>query len=82
MKRGSNLATKVYRKAIHTGRHLHFKCDHPYHVKRGVVHSLVSRAKVTCQDRKDFNKEIKIIRQDLIFNEHPQEFVESIMKQG
>jgi hypothetical protein len=43
-------------------------------------HSLISRAKVICQDQKDFNKEIKNIRHDLIQNEYPQEFVDSIMK--
>jgi hypothetical protein len=51
-------------------------------VKRGVVHSLVSRANVICQDRKDFNKEIKNIRRDRILNEYPQEFVDSIIKPG
>jgi hypothetical protein len=49
-------------------------------MKRGVVHSLVSRAKVICQDWKDFNREIKNIRLDLILDEYPQEFVDSIMK--
>jgi hypothetical protein len=43
---------------------------------------LVSRAKVICQDQKDFNKETKNIRQDLILNEYQQEFVDSIMKPG
>jgi hypothetical protein len=56
MKRVSNLATKATR----IGRYLQFKSDHPYHVKRGVVHTLAGRAKVTCQDRKDFNRESKI----------------------
>jgi hypothetical protein len=41
---------------------------------------LFSRAKVICQDQKDFNKGIKYIRHDLILNEYPQEFVDSIMK--
>jgi hypothetical protein len=72
MKRAPNLAMKVYRKPTHTGRHLHFKSDHPHHVKRGVSQSLVSRAKVICQNRKDFNKEIKNMRHDVILNEYPQ----------
>jgi hypothetical protein len=81
MKRGPNLATKVYRKPTHTG-YLHFKSNHPHHLKGGVVHSFVSRAKVICQDQKDFNREIKDIRHVLILNEYPQEFVDSIMKPG
>jgi hypothetical protein len=51
-------------------------------VKRGVVHTLVNRAKVICQDRKDLNREIKNIIHDLILNEYLQEFVDPIMKPG
>jgi hypothetical protein len=71
MKRGPILATKVYQKPTHTGRYLHFKTNHPHHVIRGVIHSLVSRAKATCQDQKDFKREIKNIKHDLMLNEYP-----------
>jgi hypothetical protein len=60
MKRGPKFTMKMYRKPTHIGRYLHFKSNHPHHVKRGVIDSLISRAKVTCQDQKDFNKEIRI----------------------
>jgi hypothetical protein len=33
-----------------------------------------------CQDQKDFNKEIKNTRHDMMVNEYPQEFADSIMK--
>jgi hypothetical protein len=36
--------------------------------KRGVAQGLISRAKVICQDRKDFNKETKNIEHNLILN--------------
>jgi hypothetical protein len=58
----------MYWKPTHTGRYLHFKSDHPKHVKRGVVHSLVNRAIVICQEQEDFKKEIKTIKQDMTLN--------------
>jgi hypothetical protein len=36
MKRGSILSSKVYRKSAHTGCYLHFKSDHPQHVKEAL----------------------------------------------
>jgi hypothetical protein len=80
MKRGHKFVPKVYRKRTHTCSYLHFKCHHSHHVKMRVVHSLLSRPKVICQDKKDFNKEIKNIRYDLKLTEYPQEFFDSIMK--
>jgi hypothetical protein len=59
---------------------LRSKSNHPNHVKWGVVHSLISPAKVIYQDQKDFSKEIKNMRHDLLLNEYPQEFVHSITK--
>jgi hypothetical protein len=49
-------------------------------MKRGVIHSLISQAKVIYQDEKDFNNKIKNIRHDLMLNEYPQEFAYSMMK--
>jgi hypothetical protein len=80
MKRGPKLTIKVYWKPTHTGRYLHFKSNHPHHVKRGVVHNLVNQAKIICQNQKDFSIEIKTIRHDLMLSEYPEEFVDSIIK--
>jgi hypothetical protein len=75
MKRGLKLAMKVYRKPT-----LRLKFNHPHHVKSGVVHNLTSRAKVICQEQKDFNIEIKKITRYLMHNEYRQEFVDSMTK--
>jgi hypothetical protein len=80
MKSGPKLAMKVSWKPTHAGCYLHFKSNHPHHVKRGVVHSLISRVKVIYQDQKGFNKEIKNIGHDVMLNEYPKEFVDSVMK--
>jgi hypothetical protein len=56
IKRGPKLAMKVYRKPTHAGHHLHFKSTYPHHMIRRVFHSLISRAKVMCQDQKDIKK--------------------------
>jgi hypothetical protein len=37
MKRGPKLDMKVYQKPIPTGCYLHFKSNHPHHVKGRVV---------------------------------------------
>jgi hypothetical protein len=77
MKRDHILTRKVYQKPAPAGRYLHFKSNHPDHVKRWVIHSLT---KVIYQDQRDLNNEIKNKRHDLMLNEYSQEFVESIIK--
>jgi hypothetical protein len=78
IKRGPKLGTKLHRKSNHTGRYLRSKFSHAHHVKMG-LHSLISRAKVKCQNQKDFNKEIMNKRHDVMLNEYPQEFVDSVI---
>jgi hypothetical protein len=64
----------MYRKPNHTGPYLHFKPAHLYHVIG------VEPSKVTLQDQKDFNNEIRNIRRDLLLNKYPKVFVHSITK--
>jgi hypothetical protein len=77
---GLNPTMKVYWKPNHTGHYLPFKSNHPHHVKRRIVHSLVFQAKVIYQDQKDFNNKIKNIRHDLMLDVYSKEFADSVMK--
>jgi hypothetical protein len=61
VKRGPELALKVYQQPTHADYHLHFGPIITHHMKKGAIHSLISRAKVLHQDQKDCNKEIKKI---------------------
>jgi hypothetical protein len=49
-------------------------------VKRGVVQNFVNRASVMCQNLKDFSREVKNVKQDVMLNEYPQHFIDSIVK--
>jgi hypothetical protein len=77
---GTALLTKVYRKPTHTGRYLHFNSNHPPHVKRGVVHSLINRAITLCTEKQEYAKEVMKIRQDLATNGYPQHIIDSVLK--
>jgi hypothetical protein len=80
MKSGLKFAMKGYQKPTHTDRYLQFKSNHPHHMKRGDIHSLINQAKDICQDQKDLNDTIKKIRHDLMLNENPQKFIDFPMK--
>jgi hypothetical protein len=67
-KKGDILHSAVYRKPTHTGRYLHFDSNHPVHVKRGVVESLVNRANVLCQNEQDLKAEMYTVRKGLLSN--------------
>jgi hypothetical protein len=41
---------------------------------------MVNQVKVICQNQKDFKNEIKNIRHDLMLNEYPKLFADSVMK--
>jgi hypothetical protein len=73
------LATKVYRKPIHTGGYFNFYCNHPPHVKRGLIQSLYKRASTTCQERQDLLNEISCLRCDLQLNCYPPCFIDSVI---
>lgn len=57
-----------------------FQIRPPHHIKTGVVHSLVKRGKVTCQEQKYINRKNETINHDLTLNGYPQHFTHSIIK--
>jgi hypothetical protein len=76
--KGNTMATKVYRKPTHTGRFLNFNSNHPAHVKRGLIQSLLTRASTICQERNDLRHEIRLKR-DLQLNGYPRVFIGSVI---
>jgi hypothetical protein len=50
IRKGTILATKVYRKHTHTDWYISFKYNHPSHVRRGLIQSLHSTASTICQE--------------------------------
>jgi hypothetical protein len=41
---------------------------------------LIDRAEVICQNQKDFNREVEVIKHDLTLNGYPHFFIDSVMK--
>jgi predicted GIY-YIG superfamily endonuclease len=79
---GTAVLTKVYGKPTHNGRYLHFNSNHPPHVKRGVVHSLINREITLCTEKQEYAKEVVKIRKDLATNGYPQHLIDSILKRS
>jgi hypothetical protein len=77
--RKGTLATKVYRKPIHTGQYLNFKSNHKPHVKRGLIQSLYNRASTTSKEGHNLFNEISNLRCDLQLNCYPQNFIDSVI---
>jgi hypothetical protein len=74
----STLATKVYRKHIHTSRYLIFIFNHPLHVKRGLIQSLHNGSSTICQEQ-DLDNEIRKLTRDLQLNGYSQGFIDSVV---
>ena len=67
---GQQLHMSVYRKPTHSNRYLHYKSNHPPHVKAGVVSCLVRRAKDIC-DSDDLEKELTFLQKVFTNNGYP-----------
>jgi hypothetical protein len=57
----------------------YFDSNHPVHVKRGVVQSLVNRANLLCQNEQDLKAEMNTVRKELLSDACPTNFVGSVM---
>jgi hypothetical protein len=82
IRKETTLATRVYRKLIHTGQYLRFKSNHPPHVKRSLIQSLHKRASTMCQERRDLCNEISTLRCDLQLSGYPRSFDSVINSKG
>ena len=64
-----------YRKHTHTNRYLPYESHHPYHVKRGVIRSLVGRAVEISSVDSLLKKEMRHLRTVLAENGYPSNLV-------
>jgi hypothetical protein len=71
--------TMIYRKPTHTGHYLNSDSNHPPHVRRGVVRSLVHRGSTICKEQ-EFLSEVGNIKHELALNGYPLFFIDSNVK--
>lgn len=74
-KRPGAWSTNVYRKPTATGQYLHYKSNHPDHVKLGVAVGLIKRAKVICSDDTLFIEELTYIKSCLKNSGYPDKVI-------
>jgi len=69
------ISTSVFRKATHTGRYLKYQSEHPLQHKRSVVNTLLHCADIICNNEKDRQAEIAIVKTSLIENGYPERMI-------
>ena len=69
------ISTSVFRKATHTGRYLNYRSEHPLQHKRSVVNTLLHRADTICNDEKDRQAEVAIVKTSHIENGYPERMI-------
>ena len=71
-KKSEILATKIYRKEIHTNRYLNYESCHSQQQKQGIIIiSLLNRTAKLITDSKDFKEEKEMLRCTLEDNNYP-----------
>ena len=70
MKKGGILATKIYRKEIHTNRYLNYESCHSQPQKQSATISLLTGASKLITELKDFKEEKEMLRHALEDNDY------------
>ena len=74
-KEDGSLEIGVHRKPTHTDRHLPYRSHHPPHVKKGVVRTMIKRARdITTEDHL-LHKELRHLRMTLPGNGYPKNWI-------
>ena len=64
--------SSVYRKPSFTEQYLNFNSNHPYTVKKGIVHYLQHQAKTISSDTDAYQEKMISLRHDLHHNNYPE----------
>ena len=77
----NKLVTKVYRKATHTQKYIHWRSNHSRECKIGVMKTLIHRAYRLCDLVEDLKEELDLLRDVFISNGYPVKIVEKTIYQ-
>ena len=64
------LETKVYRKATHTQKYIHWKSNHSKNCTLGILKGLIHRAHLLCDKKEDLQDEIQLLKDVFLANGH------------
>ena len=75
----NKVQTKVYKKPTHTGQYGNYNSNQPYWVKISTIKTLVNRAKSICTTEKDFELELKYIKNIIKLNDFPSNVIDKVI---
>lgn len=79
MKEGGSVVTSVYRKPTHTNQYLKYTSNHPFHVKKGIVECLRSRAVELSSNVVMLEKEKTLLFNSFLLNGYPEDLLRDIL---
>ena len=74
----NNFVTTVFRKITHTGVFLNYLAVAPTVWKKGVILSLLYRAKMICSSASTFNIEVSKLKKMFVANSYSVKFVDNV----